>query len=324
MKILIFRNSNFGDYFISIPALRLLRKKYTNSKISYLTIQNRKNFMLPSKIGNEKIVDNFILIKKNKYKSFKDLKRIIFQLKKKKFNKFIYLQEYNDFFSIMKHYIFFRLVFIPEYIGFKNYFNRKSYLKESETIQITKRIFKNINIKKISNFSFLESYNEKKIIQNKYFTIAPGGFALGRLPNQIKNNKPVRWKSDKWIKLCERLILKYKNTKIVVTGTKKEEKLAKKLKSKFTKNVINKCGNTNVNEWINIIKHSDLHICQDNGSMHLATLFKKKNISLFNNHDVFGKWFPLNSNAYIIRLKGDINTIGINHVFAGVKKLLKK
>ena len=84
MKILIFRNSNFGDYFISIPALRLLRKKYINSKISYLTIQNRKKFMLPSKIGNEKIVDNFILIKKNKYRSFKDLKRIISQLKKKK------------------------------------------------------------------------------------------------------------------------------------------------------------------------------------------------------------------------------------------------
>ena len=66
MKILIFRNSNFGDYFISIPVLRMLRKRYKNSKITYLTIQNRKKFMLPASIGNEKIVDNFLLINKNK------------------------------------------------------------------------------------------------------------------------------------------------------------------------------------------------------------------------------------------------------------------
>ena len=59
MKILVFRNSNFGDYFISMPVLRLLRKKYKNCKITYLTIKNRKQFSLPLKIGNEQIVDNF-------------------------------------------------------------------------------------------------------------------------------------------------------------------------------------------------------------------------------------------------------------------------
>ena len=58
--------------------------------------------------------------------------------------------------------------------------------------------------------------------------------------------------------------------------------------------------------------------------MHLATLFQKKNISLFNNHDFYGKWFPLNQNSYVIRLKGDINTIDINHILRGVKKLFNK
>tara|TARA_A100001388_G_C28774776_1_gene506582 strand:+ start:70 stop:717 length:648 start_codon:yes stop_codon:yes gene_type:complete len=213
---------------------------------------------------------------------------------------------------------------IPDINGFKNFFKRKKYSKETETIQITRRVFKNSSVKKIKNFSYIKTYKEKKIIKNRYLTIAPGGFALGRLPNEIKINKPVRWKSEKWIKLCERLILQYKINKIVVTGTKKEEKLAQKLKYKFKNKIINKCGKTSVSEWINIIKYSDLHICQDNGSMHLATLFKKKNISLFNNHDDYGKWFPLNDNSYIIRLKGGINTIEINDVFIGVKKLLSK
>ncbi len=324
MNILVFRNSNFGDYFISIPVLRLLRKKYKICKITYLTIKNRQKFQLPLRIGKETLVDNFFLLNKKNYQNFRGVINIIKKIKKRKFDKFVYLQEYTNIFSLLKHYSFFYLTGISKIVGFAYYFKRKKYIKESETIQITRRIFNNIKIKKINNLIHIKSYGEKKIIKYKYFTIGPGGFALGRLPNKIKKYKPVRWKSEKWIKLCAILLSKYKNIKIVVTGTKKEKLLAIKLKKKFKRRIIDKCGKTNVDEWINIIRYADLHICQDNGSMHLATLFQKKNISLFNNHDFYGKWFPLNQNSYVIRLKGDINTIDINHILRGVKKLFNK
>ncbi len=58
--------------------------------------------------------------------------------------------------------------------------------------------------------------------------------------------------------------------------------------------------------------------------MHLCTIFQKKNVSIFNNHDFYGKWFPLNKNAKILRLEGDINTIQPNDVYEKVKKLLNK
>lgn len=324
MKILVFRNSNFGDYFISIPVLRLLRKKFKNCNITYLTIKNREKFSLPLKIGDEQIVDNFFLIDKKDYRYFKNLRKIIEKIKKKKFDKLIYLQEYSSIFSLLKHYIFFYFTGIPEIIGFKYYFYKRSYSKESETIQIARRIFQNLKKKTIISSQFLKSYNEKKIIRQKYFTIGPGGFALGRLPDKIKTFKPIRWKNENWIKLCQKLISRYKNIKIVITGTKKERLLSKKLRKKFRYNIIDKCGKTSVNEWINIIKYTELHICQDNGSMHLATLFQKKNIALFNNHDFYGKWFPLNKNSYVIRLEGDINTIELSHIFRGIKKLIKK
>ena len=83
MKILVFRNSNFGDYFISIPVLRLLRKKFKNCTITYLTIKNREKFSLPLKIGDERIVDDFFLIDKKDYRYFKNLKKIIEKIKKK-------------------------------------------------------------------------------------------------------------------------------------------------------------------------------------------------------------------------------------------------
>jgi len=56
--------------------------------------------------------------------------------------------------------------------------------------------------------------------------------------------------------------------------------------------------------------------------MHIASLYQKKNLSIFNNHDPYGKWFPLNKNAKIYRLEGDINSISPNLVYSGVKKFL--
>ena len=47
MKILCFRNSNLGDYLISIPSLKLIRKKYPNSKIYYLTSKSKNYRILP-------------------------------------------------------------------------------------------------------------------------------------------------------------------------------------------------------------------------------------------------------------------------------------
>ena len=81
------------------------------------------------------------------------------------------------------------------------------------------------------------------------------------------------------------------------------------------KKIINLCDKTNIKDLINIIKFSKYHITNDNGSMHIATLFKKKTICLFNNHDPIGKWYPVNRNAIILRPKKGIHMINSYKVF---------
>ena len=68
-KILVFRNSNLGDYFISIPILRIIREKFPNSHITYMTIKNKKKFILPKKIENKLIVNQFFTYKHKNYKN---------------------------------------------------------------------------------------------------------------------------------------------------------------------------------------------------------------------------------------------------------------
>ena len=64
IKILVYRNSNLGDYFISVPILRIIREKFPNCHITYMTFKSRKKFELPKKIENTLIVNKFFIFKK--------------------------------------------------------------------------------------------------------------------------------------------------------------------------------------------------------------------------------------------------------------------
>ena len=48
----------------------------------------------------------------------------------------------------------------------------------------------------------------------------------------------------------------------------------------------------------------------------------KKIICLFNNHDLIGKWYPLNKNAIILRNNNGVNYIKPTKVFKNLQKIL--
>ena len=83
------------------------------------------------------------------------------------------------------------------------------------------------------------------------------------------------------------------------------------------------CNKTNLKELFNIIQFSDMHITNDNGSMHVASLFEKKTICLFNNHDPEGKWYPSNKNATILRSNMGVDKIKPYKVYKNFLKLIK-
>ena len=56
--------------------------------------------------------------------------------------------------------------------------------------------------------------------------------------------------------------------------------------------------------------------------MHIASLFQKKTICLFNNHDPIGKWFPANKNSIILRPRTGVDSISPYKVFKKTTKLI--
>ena len=105
-------------------------------------------------------------------------------------------------------------------------------------------------------------------------------------------------------------------------GTHKDIEVSHYITKQNKKYLISLCGKTDLYQLINIIKFSKIHITNDNGSMHIASLFLKKTICLFNNHDPIGKWYPVNKNSIVIRPKKGVNTISPYFVFSKIKNLL--
>ncbi len=291
MKILCFRNSNLGDYLISIPSLKLIRKKYPNSKIYYLTSKSKNYRILPKIINNTLLVDKFIYFNPTIHNYLILLKK----LKSYNFDIFYYLNEKTNIFREIRDFIFFKIVASKKIYGF---FSKKiNYTKNSETILLAKRVKKNISKLQVVNLNQIKRKKKKSPYKFKYITISIGGFS-----------QPEIWKLDNWIYLiC--LLLKNKKYKIIILGTKSDYKNSIILKSKNKKRIISLCGKTELDELFTLIQNSTVHITNDNGTMHVSTIFSKKTICLFNNHDPNGKWNPSNKNAIIFRSKNGVNGI---------------
>ena len=295
-KILCYKNSKLGDYLITLPSIRLI-KKNNDYKIYYLTVKNKFYKNLPGTLEKTKVVDEFIYFNNN----FLDKLKLIFFLRKKKFNEFYYLQEKSNLFREIRDFFFFNLLKIKRIHGF--FLKQDDYLKNSETMQIAKRINNNITNKDIYKLGNVKKLHNKPIYNKNYITISIGGFSQQAI-----------WNLNNWSILIK-LILNRFNYKIIIVGTKYDENKANLLSRLNNKKIINLCNKTNIKDLINIIKFSKYHITNDNGSMHMATLFKKKTICLFNNHDPIGKWYPANKNAIILRPKKGVNLINSYKVF---------
>ncbi len=301
-KILCFRNSKLGDYLISLPALQLIKKKYPSYKIFYLSSRNENAPLLPKQIEKKKFVDEFIYFNNNFYDLFKLFK----YLRKQKFQKLYYIQEKSTLAREIRDYFFFRLSGIVKLYGFFN--KKKNYSKFSETLQITKRIDQNINQLKLNQLTTIKSKGDKPIFNYKYITISIGGFS-----------QPILWKIQNW-GILTNLICKNLKYKIIILGTNKDLNYCNFLLKQNKICYYPLCGKTNINQLFNIIKYSKFHITNDNGSMHVASLYSKKTLCLFNNHDPLGKWYPANKNAIIIRPKNGVNTISPYKVFIKLKR----
>ena len=169
-----------GDFIVALPAITMIRKKYSNHKIYYLTNAHTKSGAVnPHTIfNNNKLIHEFIYISK-KDKSFFGLVKLMIKLRKYQFTKFFYLNATDKAkkLSILRNLLFFSFCKIKKINGFNLLRYKPNYREGNESFQLAKRV--NVNVKrkdihKAINNSFKIDKNSqnltlKKFIPKKYF-----------------------------------------------------------------------------------------------------------------------------------------------------------
>ena len=83
------------------------------------------------------------------------------------------------------------------------------------------------------------------------------------------------------------------------------------------------CNKTNLKELFNIIQFSDMHITNDNGSMHVASLFEKKQFVFLTIMILKENGIHQIKNATILRSNMGVDKIKPYKVYKNFLKLIK-
>ena len=324
-KILIFRHASLGDFIVSIPAITIIRKKFPNHKIYYLTTaQTEPGAVNPHTIfNNNKLIDEFIYINK-KNRSFTGLIKLMIKLRKYKFTRFFYLNEATTVkkFNILRNLLFFSFCKIKKISGFNLLRYKPNYMEGNESFQLAKRVDSNVKRKDIHK-AINNSYKIDKHLQNLTLKkFLPKRYSKNFITISHGQRNPAKdWGLNNWKILLKGIIDYYPTLKIIIVGTKNEYMRAKRLKKIKPRNIIILCGKTNIKELMEIINKSKFHISHDDGTMHIASIFNKKSIAIFSTLTEKFSWFPDNKNLNIFFPKISVKETKPNCV---LKKFIKK
>lgn len=125
------------------------------------------------------------------------------------------------------------------------------------------------------------------------------------------------WPVDNYLTLIESITSFNPDIKIIITGTKNESFLGRKIESKIP-SVINMIGRTTAIQLYHLMSELDLFITQDCGALHMASASNVSTISLYGptNHKLTGV-YPFHKRHTIIQ-RSTMAEISVNEVLRSV------
>lgn len=289
MKILIIRLSSLGDIVLTQPIIKILKNRYPESEISYLT---KKIFapIVTTFPGVDKIIEwEGIQITKAVLK--KESYDLIIDLHKKLRTKMVcYYSNYKKFVSYdKKHFLRWLIV--------------KKLTKKSinSTLDLYSSALKKININ--DEYSYpkisvsLQSIAKAIELLTNY-NLNFSKYKIAVFPGATHSTKmyPLNYLA-KFISL----VPKSWNCQFIIMGSYKEKELGLNLKRMVGDNLIEICGATDLELLPAVLSQMDGVISNDSGSMHIAAALNLPQIAIFGaTHTSLG-FRPLNKKAIVLQ-----------------------
>lgn len=275
--ILVIDWQYLGDIIVAVPAIRAVKERYPNAKITLLTnpenteyadsfdfVDKRIYIRNPLQLGRRQlslnaIVETIRILRQNSYD-------IVIELSGRLTSQFF-------LFFIKSRY----------FVG-QDPTRDFYWLDASVTTGRIRQLERNLEVLKLLNIEtcskslwdpsqteevFVDNLLKAKNISKKYVVIHP-----------LASWQPKEWPPENWNRVADFLIKN--NFSVIFIGTQNEfEKIEKVRQGLDPKNTFNFAGLVNITQLIAFIKKSAFFLGTDSGPMHVAAIGKVKSLVLF-------------------------------------------
>ena len=297
-RILIVHQNWLGDALFSTPALRALKKKFPNSRISCLVPERCRPALRRNPHADEIIVTN----DKIKLYSIFEVIRTVRELRKRRFDAAFFFHRSKS------KALLALLAGIPRRIGYAAPF-RKSFLtaacpeprEESHRVDFFLRLLEASGIPSDGrqlDFNPDPAATEELTALFKRHSVGSGeGYAVLHAGG---NWDLKRWPAG-YFAAWAKLFLKEYPYKIILCGTASEKTLTEQiLKETASDRVVSFCGETSLDALALLLKNAKMLLTNDSGPMHLAASQGTKISALFGPTSP-GLTGPVADNAVVLR-----------------------
>lgn len=152
-------------------------------------------------------------------------------------------------------------------------------------------------------------YTQKDMIKVDEFLVQYNWMLVCMHTGWAETAKERAWPQHKRVQFISKVIEKYSDIYIFLSGTSFEKQIVQDILHRFQPDhharVINICGMFNLFEFAYLLKKCDLMVSNDTGPMHLAAAMGTKTIGLFGPElpRKFGPW-PLDKNVWLYKGEG--------------------
>ncbi len=289
-KILVINLGGIGDFLLSTPSLRALKKAYPEAYIAFMGVSRTCEIANNPAYFDRVIPFPFYDEKKRKFlfSKFLQLAKFLFALRKEKFDLAINMRTIVSFLGALRMAYIFWAIGSPYRLG-RNTEGRGFFLNmkipESDAGDKLEMDYDLTTVEllgaDISDRSFdaglfgqdtgkLASILEKEGIKgsDRIIVVNPGGM-ISR-----------RWPLENFIKVIEEL-LKRVPCKIVIMGGVQELGISARLKLRLGPNIVDLIGRLSILDSAALLKRSQLLITNDTGPMHIAAILRTPIVAIF-------------------------------------------
>ncbi|MBN1633404.1 MAG: glycosyltransferase family 9 protein [Ignavibacteria bacterium] len=323
-KILISRTDKIGDIILTLPLISECRRTFRNAEITFLT-----NSVIKNLLEGYEDIDKFIYY--DELQSFYEKYKII---KKGKYD--IAISVFPRFESALLFFISgIKLRVGTAYRGYSFFYNKR--VREHRKIAEKHESQYNINLLKYISedvrdefiFKLKYSTKEKNLLKNKLdeFNVNIDGNFIIIHPGSKGSATDIS--AETLGKFVKQFTATYKDFKIILTGTKVEYGLSKKISDLAfnQENIIILNNKLNLRELMILIDSSKLFISNSTGPIHIAGALNKNIIGFYPSKKpmTVSRWGPLSSNSIVLSPKNDdtdMNEINPEDIMDAVNKLI--